>query len=258
MAYSDDNIVSEKFWLNLAGESIQSSFDKRSASSVKLKAVIQWVIGLFTTSGFVLSIFKDVSKFSCPTLWLLGIGFALLTIAYAMAGVAEYPVTKTFHPNDTEEIAASFSSAVKKQSFYFQAASIITMTAFTLIAIAILLLFRTKESKVIPPLPPDAYPLHTAASISKRADSSYAIALTALTLPATPVEITVEGSKEKASVLKYEELAGFPLITDTSGKVYGSIKVPGGYESYRLQLGITITNKDTVIQKSKSIKLSKP
>ncbi len=115
MAIESTNIVSEKFWLNLAAEQIYSSFEKRAASVKSLQTIILWTYGLFTASGFVSSIFKDISAFPDCSLILFGIAFFLLTFAYALSNEAQYPVTSSFHPNDTVAIAESFSAAVKKQ-----------------------------------------------------------------------------------------------------------------------------------------------
>ncbi len=252
MAVENENIVSEKFWLNLAAENIYNSFEKRVASVTRLKEVIVWAFTLFTTGGFVIGVFGKVSEFPYYSLYLFGAGFALLTLAYVLAGEAQYPVTQQYHPNDTEGIARVFSAAVNKQSAFFKLAAGITFLGFLAIAFAILFLFSDAK-KPVTVVKSEMYPLTVITSLQKK-DSLYAIPLTVMTLPKAEVYVSIRAGKEKEKLLFNEVYKA-----DTTGRLYQSFTVSEDSELYWIKAGIRPVNKtDTIIETSKTIRLEKP
>jgi hypothetical protein len=256
MADTDPKIVSEKFWLTLAAESISTSFDKRAASAKKLKELLTWAFGLLALTGFVGSIFGGVKNFPLVSLIFFGVGYALLTIAHVVAGEAEYPITQKFHPNDTEDIARAFSASVKHQSAFFKWATGITFLGFLCIAMAILFLFfKAREKSEVKK--EDLYPLTVNASVIKVNDSTLKIPVTVMTLPVTDtVDISILYGKQKDTLLFKEAYK-----TDTTGHIYVScmVKVKKTDSSYLwIRAGIKIPDKTDTLEKYKTIRLTRP
>lgn len=254
MANTKDNIVSELFWLNMATDNIRNSIDRGIAGSVRLRATIEWAFTIFATSGFMIGIFKDVTAFPVETLWLLGMAFSVLVFAYALSGIAQYPIKQSYNPNDTVEISKVFSLSVKRQSNYLQAASALTLFSFLLIAISVLLLFNGKNNRQKQEL----CQLTLNSKIENDTDSSYNIPLTANTYPNQVIQVQVNGSNGNDPFLEYKKLLSSPYITDSEGRVSVSLKVPNGYKKYLIHLSINSKSGDTVIKKEISVALSKP
>ncbi len=256
MADTELKIVSERFWLNMAAESISSSFEKRAASAKKLKELLIWAFGLLALTGFVGSIFGGVKTFPLVSLIFFGIGYALLTIAHVLAGEAEYPVTQKFHPNDTEDIAKAFSVAVKQQSAFFKWATGITFLGFLCIAMAILFLFfKVLEKPVVKK--EDLYPLTVNASVIKVNDSTLKVPVTIITVPVIDtVDIAIFYGKNKETLLFNEAYK-----TDTAGRIYTSCQVKIKKTDVNfvwLRTGIKIPDKTDVLEKYRITRLAIP
>jgi hypothetical protein len=240
MAVESTNIVSEKFWLNLAAEQIYSTFEKRAASVKSLQTIILWTYGLFTASGFVSSIFKDVSAFPDSSLFLFGGAFFLLTIAYALSNEAQNPVTSKFHPNDTVGIANSFSTAVKKQADYFKWASGITLLGFFLFALALLFLFKDKadaKKKVKDEIKTSAT---VKIGIEQKETLNKIIPVTISTGKGKLIQITIQ-DESKSNELILDSV----FYADAKGNFYASFPVATTKDIKNLLVKATIKQSDS-------------
>lgn len=256
MATTEPTMVSEKFWLNLAAQSITTSFEKRAAGAKRLKDLITWAYGLLAATGIIGSIFGEVKTFPIESLIAFGVGYALLTIAYGLAGEAEYPVTKNYHPNDTEAIANAFSEAVKYQTNYFKAAAVVAFAGLAGIAFAILFLFFSAKEKA-PVAKEELYPIVVNSSVIRTNDSLLKIPVTIMTVPvADTVSIAILSGKNKEIVLFKEAYK-----TDTAGRIYTVCPVKlikGDSSQVWLHTTIRVPDKTDSVVKYKVTRLSIP
>jgi len=259
MAIEDKKIASETFWLNIAAESIYTTFEKRAAGVKNLKEVIAWAFAIFSATGFVGSVFgKAIENFNDKSLWCFGIAFFLLTFGYVFAGQAQYPVIKTYHPNDVSDISKAFGEAVKTQSKYFGIAAATTMLGFFFVAMAILFLFKHAKEKPKPEIKEAIIiPLLVKTSVVKKGDTCF-IPVTVMTKPdANDVSISISAFKgDKDSVL----LNG-TFETDTSGRVFISHPIVPAtanvYDSFKVKVGINTTDAGVLIERFSSQKVGK-
>jgi hypothetical protein len=256
MALADKNIANEAFWLNMAVENIYSSFVKRATSVKNLKEVITWTFTIFTGAGFVGSIFgTSIKNYNQTSLVLFALAFFLLTLAYVLAGQAQYPVSRTFHPNDVSDISNAFGAAVKIQTNYFRLAAGTTMAGFFFIALAILFLFyhakEAPETKKI-----SVNPLLLTTSVEKKGEK-YFIPVTIMTdRDKNPVSVSISAVKDKAEMLLLDN----SYLTDTSGRAFISYAVPDSiraYDSFKVKVGISDKTADTLPERFTSLKIGK-
>ncbi len=150
MAISDTNKANEDFWCNIAAESIYGSSERRAKSVDSLKTLITWAFGLFSTGGFAFTLFGNIKDFDGYALINFGIAFFLLTIAYSVANMAQYPVAETYRPSEPVAIANSFSRAVKKQMRIFNVAVGVVSLGFFFFALGLLLQFANVRKNASP------------------------------------------------------------------------------------------------------------
>ncbi len=256
MATTEPTLVSEKFWLNLAAESITTSFEKRTAGAKRLKDLVTWAYGLLAATGVIGSLFGEVKTFPIESLIFFGAGYALLTIAYGLAGEAEYPVTRNYHPNDMEAIANAFSEAVKYQTKYFKAAAVVGFAGLASISFAILFLFFSAKEKA-PVVKEELYPMVVNSSVIRINDSLLKIPVTIMTVPgADTVSISILSGKNKELVLFKEAFK-----TDTAGRLYTACPVKwvkGDSSQVWLHTTIRIPDNTDSVVKYKVTRLTIP
>jgi hypothetical protein len=140
MPIDSKNVVNEVFWTNFAGEQIYDSFNARIKAVDKLQTFINWVFGLFTTSGLVFVFFGKGDIQHCAlSCW--GIGFALLLLGAFFALESGFPIKKKMDPNLAASVSKAFSSAIRSSGWYFRIAAYAVMTGVFMIAIGFIVQF---------------------------------------------------------------------------------------------------------------------
>lgn len=208
----------EDFWQNLASESIYNSAEKIAGASTALKTVITWAFGIFSVGGFSLTVFGNLLKdYNWWALIIFGIAFFLLTIAYALASQAQYPIAKKYNDAVPAEIKAAFSEVVSTQSKFFKTASTVTILGVFLIALGILIQFGNIKKSGAVKTEPLSY-LKT--GVEKRGDSVF-IPVTLVDKAKTAVALSFFHTGIKKDSLLYSGV----YYTDAAGRLYYSYRI---------------------------------
>jgi hypothetical protein len=218
MPIDGKNKPNEDFWQNIASESIYNSSEKITASTTALKTVITWAFGIFAVGGFSFSVFgNSLKEYNFYALISFGIAFFLLTIAYALASQAQYPVAKKFNDSQPVEIKAAFSEVVATQSKFFKAAAAITITGVFLIAVGILIQFgNIKKTNAVK----HERLSYIKAGVEKRSDSTF-IPVTLVDKENAAVTLSFFDNGIKKDTLLYTGV----YYTDAGGRLYYSYRV---------------------------------
>jgi hypothetical protein len=251
MPIADQNRADEKFWCNLAAESIYNAPERRSKSIEALKSVITWILGLFSTGGLALGLFGGVKEFSIVSLVSLGVGFAFLLIAYAKAYESGYPVAKSFSPLVSKEVAEALSETIKAQTRLFQHAVRWTSVGAFFVALGILVAFGSMHREQ-PPATVKPWPIVTA-SLQKKGDTSF-------------VAVMVMGNKNDLYTLSLlgdvgktrHSLFYRPFLADTAGRLYNSLPFFAGDSIKNVTLMVARcqrTDHDTTVDQTTTVKM---
>jgi hypothetical protein len=210
----------DRFWLNLAAETIYGSPQKREDSVKGLTSLIVWTFGLFAagTGGF-LSIFGGIRDFSFNTLIAFSFAFFFLCLAYYLANRALYPVAKSLIPADVSSIKTAFSETTTKQTVRFQWASCFTAIGFFCLAAGIFFQFWSLSKPIHPKLSPEYY-MNT--KVERRGDSIF-IPVTIVNNKTHAVELSIINNSNLDSISNNKKiLFKRVFLTDTAGRLYYS------------------------------------
>jgi hypothetical protein len=263
MAITDKYIANETFWLNIAAENIYSSFEKRAASVSYLKKVIEWAFAIFTTTGFVGGTFGvSINGFSIISLVCFGFAFSFLVFAYVLAGKAQYPVAKTYHPNDVADISKAFGQAVTEQTKQFKIASKVTIWGFLFLAFGVLFMFWHANQPPCKPKEVMINPLILKAGIEKRNDSVF-IPVTAMAAKDTSLKDTNNIITLYISVIRKEKdsiICNKPYKLDTAGHFFYSYLVPDSVkacDTFIVKVGVSSVIGNVTTERFNSVKVIK-
>jgi hypothetical protein len=262
MAIADKNIANENFWCNLSAENIYSSADRRQKSVDALKAIILYAFGLFSVGGFMLNIFGAVKDFDSSALYAFGIAFFLLTVAYFLAGQAQFPAEAKYKQADPVEIAEAHNKSVRQQSRWFRGAAAVTGVAFFSLAIGILIQFATVKDKKTAASPP-APDLILKTGMEKKGDTIF-IPVTAQWKKNEPIHLSYIKTEtvKSGNTSTYVETPFFSrtFYADTAGRLFYSLPIlpKDSIKTLIVRASIQKTTADTTIEKNTSVKLSLP
>ncbi|OOQ58796.1 hypothetical protein [Mucilaginibacter pedocola] len=255
MAINDKNMAGGDFWCNVAAESIYTSADRRAKAADSLKTVITWAFGVFSTGGFAVSLFGSIKEFNGSALICLGVAFFLLTIAYCVANMAQYPVSETYNAQDPVEITIAFSKAVKHQATVFNTAVIISSSGFFFFALGLLLQFTHVKSN--PPKIPLPAPFTLNTSIQLKDGKMY-IPVTVRAGKNDSVNVAIYNSTppkvgKVAAVLLFSVI----LKPDTAGIVYYSYsrQAEDSVKAITVTASIEKKNGDTIAEQKNTANL---
>lgn len=186
----------------------------------------------------------------------------LLVIAYVLAGKAQYPVAKTYHPNDVADISKAFREAVAEQTKQFKRAAGVTMLGFFFLAVGILFLFC--HAKEQPPKPKEVMinPLILKAGIEKRNDSVF-IPVTAIAAKDTNLKDTNNIITLSIAAIrkgKDSTLCNMPYKLDTASRFFYSYLVPDSVkacDTFLVKVGVSSVKGDVTTERFTSVKVIK-
>jgi hypothetical protein len=222
MAINETNIVGDLFWTNMAAEQVYNSFEKRKTSVENLQKLIEWAFGLFGTGGMIGTFFTAGTQYTPLTLIMIGVGFAILVIAYYIATRAAFPVAMEMRPNQPEVISAAFTEALLISTRRFEGASTLTFVGFFIITCGILTHFIDPHQKEVPPR--KEVSLSVEADTVQRGNTTF-IPVTVTYQPQTKIDVKVfrkwkSDAKKDTVALAYHEV----FKSDSTGRVYASTK----------------------------------
>jgi len=244
------------FWCNIAAESIYNSADRRAKAADTLKTLITWAFGLFSTGGFAVSLFGSIKEFNGCALICFGIAFFLLTIAYCVANMAQYPVAQTFNAQNPAAIAVSFSQAVKKQAHVFNIAVVISSLGFFFFALGLLLQFAHVKGNATQIPTPSRLMLNTGVYLQ---DGKMYIPIAVKAGRNDTVNIAIYNntpSKSGNSAVP-ELLFAAPLKADTSGMLFYSYcrSAADTLKALTVTASVQKRNQDTIAEQKNTVAL---
>src|SRR4030042_1439308 len=133
-------MVDDQYWFDVSKEMVKNSDAKLDEAISKLKTLILWLWGIYTTSATVgvtvgLHFFK--TTFHPLIITLMASPSAILILAYCLAVCAEMPIQTPFDPRIAKDINMAYNKQINSKTWRLYLALFFALIAAILVSFAL-------------------------------------------------------------------------------------------------------------------------